>query len=86
MTIKYVGKRDNNSVGGYCRNKRFAEFFYRDEEEKRFDKIANYLEMQGYKIDMGVVNCAIIEVADREEYNDVVVCFREAKKVIKLNT
>lgn len=83
MTIKYVGTRDNNRVGGYCRNKRFAEFSYRDEEEERFYKIAAYLKMQGYEIDTGVINWAVIEVADREEYNNVVECFREAKRTIK---
>ena len=83
MTIKYVGTRDNNRVGGYCRNKRFAEFSYRDEEQERFFKIADCLEMQGYEIDTGVANWAIIEVADREEYNEVVERFKEAKRAIK---
>lgn len=83
MTIKYVGTRDNNRVGGYCRNKRFAEFSYRDEEQDRFFKIAEYLEMQGYSIDTGVFNWALIEVADREEYNEVAARFKEAKRVIK---
>lgn len=83
MTIRYVGTRDNNRVGGYCRNKRFAEFSYRDEEEERFSKVADYLKMQGYDIDTGVANWAVIEVADREEYNEVVEHFKEAKRGIK---
>lgn len=83
MTIKYVGTRDNNRVGGYCKNKRFAEFSYKDEEEARFDKIAAYLKKKGFDIDTSVINWACIEVADREEYNEVVECFKEAKRVIR---
>ena len=83
MTIKYVGERENNRIGGGCKNKRFAEFSYRDEEEVRFEKIISNLEMNGYSAECGVSNWAAIEVADREEYEKVVECYKAAKRVIK---
>ena len=83
MRIIYRGTRDTTQIDGYCKGRRFAEFAYRDEEADRFFRIAEYLRDQGYNIDTGIWNWGSIEVSDREEYDDVVQCFKEAKRFIK---
>lgn len=75
MTVKYVGNRQFKN--------RLAEFTYEDREEARFDKIAEYLRNEGYDIDTSVANWAAIEVADRDEYEQVVETYKKAKKMIK---
>ena len=83
MTIKYVGTKANNEIGGGCANKRFAEFTYSDKEAARFEKIIENLEMNGYSVDCGIENWAAIEVADKSEYDQVAECYKAAKRVIK---
>ena len=76
MKLTYVGHRQFKN--------RLAEFSYTDSEEKRFMKIADYLQTEcGYNVDTGVMNWAAIEVEDKAEFDEVMKDFREAKKIIK---
>ena len=75
MTIQYVGSRQFRM--------RLAEFSYTDKEEARFMKIADHLRGLGYDVDTGVENWAAIRVSDRDEYEQVLEDYKEAKKLIK---
>ena len=75
MTLKYVGGRQFKD--------RLAEFTYTDDEEERFDKIAEYLRHAGYEIDVGVMNWAAIRVEDKAEFDAVMEDWKKAKKLIR---
>lgn len=84
MTLKYYGTRDNNRIGTVgLRNKRIAEFAYNDDETDRFFNIISSLESLGWNIDTGVANWACVEVADKEEFNNLMEDYKEAKRNIK---
>lgn len=83
MTIKYIGTRSNNEIGGYCEDKRFAEFSYKEEETEHFMKIVAYLENLGYSVDTGVEGWACVEVENADEYKTLAEDYKKAKKATK---
>ncbi len=75
MTLKYVGKR--------AFDERLAEFNYTEKETERFDRIAEELENEGYKVDSGVEGWAAIKVEDRDEFEEIKKDFQRLRRAIK---
>lgn len=76
MTLNYVGNRQ-------FRN-RLAEFGYTENEEDTALDILAILENDfGYDVKAGVQGWAAIRVDDRDEFNEVMKDYKEAKKMLR---
>lgn len=83
MTITYTGNRQTKSLRGNLSGIRLAEISYNENESTLMDRMAKLLEVKGWKVDTGVEGWASVEVLDRDEYNQFVEDYKEAKRCIK---
>lgn len=75
MKINYDGNRNK-----YSKGERMAEIFANDNEQKKLDKVVEQLRHKGWEVDDGIPLWASIIVEDREEYNELIADYKEAKK------
>lgn len=76
MVCTYKGKS-----AGY--HYRIAEIGYADAEEDRFFRIVDRMSEFGWEIDTGVFGWGGCKVADKEEFNEFMIDWKQAKREIK---
>lgn len=88
MTIRYNGNRINYNPHTRT-SSRTAVIIYDDGNNadcQATEYILKVLEINGWPVrPIGVENIFEIDVSDREEYEDLVACYKDAKKGAKLN-
>ena len=88
MTIVYNGNRANYNPNTH-KTLRTATIYYNDEDNfdcQVVEYVVKVLEINGWPtFPRGVSGSFDIEVEDREEYNALLRCYKEAKKGARLN-
>jgi len=79
MRIDYYGQLPDRK-----HNTRCAVIEFKESETQAVEKIIDLIYKEGYHDISGFDECCFIGVWDKEEYNDLVKLYKEAKKQIKI--